>query len=326
MRPPLLSVVFSFRNEEDVLPELGPLLQATAAMPSIDYSQPLEDIRATARQGATAFRALYEPIPELLSVHDERIGDIAIRVYRPAAGRLPALVYFHGGGWWLGDLDSDDALCRKTAAACGMVVVSVDYRLAPEHQWPGPNEDCYSAVRWVADNADRLGVDGTDIAVGGQSAGGNLAAAVAMMCRDRGGPALSAQWLNVPATDLTLRPTESFERYGNGFGLDASDIAKCVEFFIGDGDPTHPYASPLLAEDLTGLAPALVTTAQCDPLCDMGERYAARLESAGVPVRPYRSAGHLHGTQALSALTPTADEFMAEIAGGLAALRSAPRQ
>lgn len=310
----------------DVLPELRPLLKAAAAMPPIDFTQPPDEVRAVAKRGAAAFRMFYEPIPEMLSTTDVRVlvdgTGIRARVYRPAESVLPALVFFHGGGWWLGDIDADDALCAKVADACGMVVVSVDYRLAPEHAFPIPNEDCYSAVQWVADNAGALGIDADDVSIGGGSAGGNLAASVALMCRDRGGPMLSMQWLHVPATDLTMPDNASLRAFGAGFGLNADDVERCIEFFASEHDRAHPYISPLRADDLAGLPPAVITVAGCDPLRDQGIAYAERLCDAGVPVRLSCWDGHLHGTMGLTGVTPTAERFFAELADAMREVRS----
>jgi acetyl esterase len=315
----------------EVLPELQPMLIAARAMPPIDYSQPFDEIRALAAAGADAFRLFFEPVPEMDEVYDTEIGanapersggangaSITLRVYRPSADKdLPCLVYFHGGGWVLGDLDGSDPSCKKIAEAAGTVVVSVDYRLAPEHPHPIPMEDCYAAVLWTHAHADELGIDADDISIGGQSAGGQLAAVVALLLRDRRGPAVRAQWLDVPGVDLTLTPSESLTAYGEGFGLNTSDVEKVIAMYVPDGNLTDPYVSPVYADDLSGLPPAVVTIAGCDPLRDMGAAYAEKLEAAGVPVRLSCWQGHLHATQGLTALTPTAYDFIAEVAAGL---------
>ena len=323
----------------EVLPELQPMLIAARAMPPIDYSQPFSEIRALAAQGAEAFRMFFEPVPEMHSVRDVEIdvaarepsggahgASITLRVYHPTdAVTHPCLVYFHGGGWVLGDLEAADPMCRKIAAATGSVVVSVDYRLAPEHPHPIPMDDCYAAVLWTHANATELGVDPDDISIGGQSAGGQLAAVVALLLRDRGGPSVRAQWLDVPGVDLALTPSESLSAYGDGFGLNLSDIEQVVAMYVPDGNVRDPYVSPIYADDLSGLPPAVVTIAGCDPLRDMGAAYAKRLEEAGVPVRLTCWQGHLHATQGLTALTATAHDFIAEVADGVREARDLAR-
>lgn len=306
----------------EVLPELQPFLIAARAMPPIDYSQPFPEIRAMAAQGAGAFSMFFAPVPEMHETYDTEIdvdgGSITLRVYKPAdVSRAPCLVYFHGGGWCLGDLDGSDPMCRKIAHAAGSVVVSVDYRLAPEHPHPIPMEDCYAAVVWTSEHADELDIDVTDISIGGQSAGGQLAAVVALLLRDRGGPSVRAQWLDVPGVDLALTPSESLEKYGDAFGLNTSDVEKVIAFYVPDGNVRDPYVSPVYAEDLSGLPPAIVTIAGCDPLRDMGAAYAQKLEAAGVPVRLTCWQGHLHATQGLTALSETGHDFIKEVADGL---------
>jgi acetyl esterase len=311
---------------DKVLPELVPLLQAAGSQPPIDFSR-IAEHRPEADATAGAMLAAYVPAVELASVADHDVGvdggTITVRSYRPSDDTLlPALVYFHGGGWAVGSVDASDAGCRRLAAVTGRVVVSVGYRLAPEHPWPTPLEDCYAAVTWTVDHADELGIDTADIAVGGGSAGGNLAAAVALACRDRGGPSLAAQWLEVPALDLTLPREGSIIEFGHGFGLDVEDIEKTVQLYVQSAEPTHPYVSPLLAPDLSGLPPAVITVAGCDPLRDQGAAYAARLEEAGVPVRFTCWDGHLHATMALTTLTESAAVYETEI---VAALRELSR-
>jgi acetyl esterase len=305
----------------EVLPELQPMLIAARAMPPIDYTQPFDQIRELAAQGAQAFRMFFEPVPEMDEVYDTEIDvdgvSITLRVYCPSAAKgLPCLVYFHGGGWVLGDLDGADPMCKKIADAAGTVVVSVDYRLAPEHPHPIPMEDCYAAVLWAHAHADELGIDSSDISIGGQSAGGQLCAVVALLLRDRGGPQVRAQWLDVPGTDLTLTPSESLTKYGDGFGLNTSDVEKVIAMYVPDGNVRDPYVSPVFAET-SRLPPAIVTIAGCDPLRDMGAAYAERLEAAGVPTRLSVWQGHLHATQGLTAVTETANDFIAEVAAGL---------
>jgi acetyl esterase len=224
-------------------------------------------------------------------------GDIPIRLYADEHGGLrPALVYFHGGGFVFGNLDTHDAVCRSIAKESGAVVISVDYRLAPEHKFPAAVDDSYAATIWVAANAERLGIDAHRIAVGGDSAGGNLATVVAMRCRDAGGPALAAQVLIYPVADVSSFETVSHREFGDGYFLTRGAMDWFTGHYLASSDQKrHPEASPLLAPNLSGLPPALVITAEFDPLRDEGEAYAQRLKQAGVPVTITRYPGMIHG-------------------------------
>ena len=215
-------------------------------------------------------------------------GPLGVRIYAPdAAAPLPVLVYFHGGGWVLGNLDTSDAQCRSLTNAIGCVTVSVDYRLAPEARFPAAVEDCYAATRWVADNASELGCDSKRVAVGGTSAGANLAAVVPLMARDRGHPSLAYQVLVYPITDGSM-DTSSYRENAEGYFLTAGAMAWFWKHYINDDrDRSHPYAAPLNAADLSGLPPALVITAEYDPLRDEGEAYARENARGG-------STSHLH--------------------------------
>lgn len=212
-------------------------------------------------------------------------GAIALRLYRPATGDpsavLPALVYYHGGGWVIGDLDTHDTLCRELANGSGCAVVSVDYRLAPEHRFPAAVDDAVAALRWVHDHAAQLHVDPARLAVGGDSAGGNLAAVVAIAAREAGGPALAFQLLIYPATDQR-RTAPSHRTNGQGYLLTSDSIAYYHDHYIADAAQDLDWrASPLLHENLQGLPPAFVLTAGYDPLRDEGLQYAQRLTAAG---------------------------------------------
>lgn len=307
----------------DVLPELQPVLAAVAAAPPMDFGD-IAALRIQSDQQVEAFSSLYVPdapsVTTTVEVIDVPDGEIEVRVHRPDGDtHAGTLVHLHGGGWILGSAKQTDRVCRRLAARTGSVVVSPEYRLAPEHPFPTPLEDCYAAVVWAD---ERFG----PVAVGGQSAGGNLAAAVALLCRDRNGPRLVAQWLDVPATDLSLPEDESLRAFGKGFGLDIADVAPTVGLYCSPEHLRHPYVSPLLAPSLDGLPPAVVTVAGCDPLRDQGERYARALETAGVPVRLTRWEGHLHATMTLTTLHPSGLEYENEVAGGLAEYRQlAPR-
>jgi acetyl esterase len=212
-------------------------------------------------------------------------GNIALRLYRPLGSepqaKLPVLVYYHGGGWVIGDLDTHDTLCRELANGSGCAVVSVDYRMGPEHRFPAAVDDSIAALRWVHANAHQLGIDAARIAVGGDSAGGNLAAVVAIAARDAGGPALAFQLLIYPATDMR-RTAPSHETNGQGYLLTRDTITYFHDHYIVDAkDDLDWRASPLLHENLAGLPPAFVLTAGYDPLRDEGLQYAQRLTQAG---------------------------------------------
>ncbi len=223
-------------------------------------------------------------------------GPIPVRVYRPeASGLLPALVYFHGGGWVLCSLDTHDNVCRTLANRAGCVVVSVDYRLAPEHKYPAAPEDCYAAASWVAERGAPLGVDAARVAVGGDSAGGNLTAVVALMARERGHPRLAAQLLVYPITNHDF-DTVSYKENAEGYLLTRGMMQWFFDHYLDDpARGAEPLVSPLRAERLDGLPPAHVVTAGYDPLRDEGEAYAERLRRAGVPTRHQRYDAMFHG-------------------------------
>lgn len=223
-------------------------------------------------------------------------GEIPIRIYAPERQRpLPVLTYFHGGGWVTGNLDTADQFCRLIANAAGCLVVSVNYRHAPEHPFPIPAEDAYAATRWVSGHADAFNSDAARLGVGGHSAGGNLAAVVALMARDRGTPPLVHQLLIVPVIDPACG-SASYRENAEGYGLTAGSMRWFWGHYLHrQEDANHPYASPLRASNLRGLPPAFVATAEFDPLRDEGETYAARLQADGVPTVHRRYAGMIHG-------------------------------
>lgn len=227
---------------------------------------------------------------------DGPAGDLPVRIYTPDGQTpFPVLVYFHGGGWALGSLETHDATCRALTNAAECVVVSVDYRLAPEHPFPAGVEDCYAAVRWVAEHPGAVHGAPDQIAVGGDSAGGNLAAAVAQVARDFDGPDLTHQVLMYPVTDYSF-DTTSYEENAEGYFLTRAYMEYFWDHYLqSDLDGQNPYASPLRARDLEGLPPATVLTAGFDPLCDDGIAYADRLESAGVSVAHRNYDDMIHG-------------------------------
>ena len=247
-------------------------------------------------------------------------GDVPIRVYRPALdAQLPVFVYYHGGGWVVGDLDSHDPLCRQIANVAGCAVVAVDYRLGPEHKYPAAAEDAYAVAAWLATDGATLGLDGDRIAVGGDSAGGNLAAVVPLMARDRQGPTIASQILIYPVTDHRF-DTPSYREHAEGFILVADLMQQFWASYLADeADGQQPYASPLRAADLGGLPRALVMTAEFDVLRHEGEAYCERLRAAGVETRIHRYDGMMHGFLQFGTVIPEARDAVHEIASELQA-------
>jgi len=279
-------------------PQAQALLDLVAAfgMPALSTLS-VED----ARKALVQMGELSGPEPEPVAKVEDRLipdpaGQIPVRVYTPqGSGSLPVLVWFHGGGFALGSIEIVDEFCRALTNAAGCITVSVDYRLAPEHKFPAAVDDCYTATKWVAENANATGSDPTRIAVGGDSAGGNLAAVVALMARDRGTPPLVYQLLVYPVTNFAF-DTPSHREYADGYFLTKDDMTWfCNLYLRSEADSHNPYASPLQAQDLRGLPPALVITGEFDPLRDEGEAYAARMREAGVPVACKRYNGMIHG-------------------------------
>jgi acetyl esterase len=293
-----------------VLPALKPLFTAIAggAAPAIETRPAAEARRAVHAAMERNITGFYAPHPPLPVERDHEVqvegGAITVRLYAPAQRTppLPCHVYFHGGSFWLGTLDHFDPLCRGLAKAAGCVVASVDYRLAPEHRFPTAPEDCYAALTWVVAHAAELGVDASRVSVGGVSAGGNLAAVMGLMARDRGGPALRLQVLEVPVTDLT--GDAPLDAKDEGVVLPSDKPQVRSRYLANAADAWAPYASPLLEPDLRNLPPALIMTAEYDPLCAEGAAYARRLTEAGVAAEHHCWQGQFHGAQALAALIP----------------------
>lgn len=256
-------------------------------------------------------------------------GEIPIRIYTPVtapAGPLGVLIYFHGGGFVIGSLNTHDAPCRLVANGAGVKVISVDYRLAPEHKFPAAVEDCQAATAWVSDNAAELGIDPDRIAVGGDSAGGNLAAVVSQWARSAGGrPAIRFQLLIYPVTDA-VNTTPSRETCGKGYFLETELMTWFfAQYFAPGTNPRDPRLSPLLVDDLSGLPPAYVLTAEFDPLRDEGAAYADKLRAAGVPVTYVLGEGMIHGFWNMSGLVKAAGAAIAAASEALrAALETAP--
>ena len=280
---PQMKAMLDFANSQ------GPMfLRAETPEGAREKMQALLEARAT------------EP-PPVYRVEDRHVpgphGQVPIRIYT-SEGRMPkgVLVYLHGGGWVLGSIVTHDVLCRSIANAAGCIVVSVDYRLAPEHKFPAAPEDCYAATKWVAANAASFGGDPNRVAVGGDSAGGNLAIATALMARDRGGPNLVFQLLFYPAISAANDTPSQKEFDRDGFILSRADMEWFWNHYLNSAaDRNNPLACPNKASNLAGLPPALVQTCSHDPLRDEGERYAEQMKKAGVKVTLTRYDGVTHG-------------------------------
>jgi len=250
------------------------------------------------------------PLAEIVNtVAPGPAGDIPVRIYRASLEPgQPVIVYFHGGGFVVGNLDSHDGTCRRLCGAVGCTVISVDYRLAPEHLYPAAVDDSYAATNWAAENAQSLKIDPDRIAVAGDSAGGNLAAVVAIVARDKGGPKLCHQLLTYPVTDMGFT-SESYVTNGEGYFLTRAMMEWFGVQYVPAGHPVEdPLLSPLYAENLAGLPPATVITAEYDPLRDEGEAYARRLQDAGVPTRLVRYDGVFHGFFSMNGMIDQADD------------------
>jgi len=282
-----------------------------------------------AREFYLAGRVVSNPEPpELKSVAPLSIpaphGSIPARIYTPktlrlAGGLAPCLVFFHGGGWVIGDLDSHDVVCRKLADEGELIVISVDYRLAPEHKFPVAVDDAIASTKWIAENAKQLGVDASRLMVGGDSAGGNLAAVVSLAARDGNGPPIAGQVLIYPATDFSMKHPSHSEPE-TSILLTHSVIRWFCNHYLGGADIDDWRASPARARTLAGLPPAYVLTAGADPLRDEGDEYARRLKEAGVPVTYRHFAGQFHGFFTMGKLLQQANVAASEIGVWLKAL------
>lgn len=302
-------------------PEYEAMFSALAAEPGPKISE------LSPAQGREMYRLMRAVNPELSigSVEDRQIeteaGSLPIRIYRPAAdGPLPILMNFHGGGWVIGDLDTADAVCRSLSEAAGCIVISVNYRLAPEHVYPAAVEDAYAATCWAADNAEALGGSGK-LAVTGESAGGNLATVVCLKARDEDGPDIDFQLLAYPVVDHDLSRA-SYEENGEGYLLEKGTMVWFWDHYCPAERRSEPAASPLRAESLAGLPPAVVLTAEFDPLRDEGKAYADALAAAGVPAKLICFDGLVHDFLATSAAFQCSkaafEQAVAELKSGLA--------
>ncbi len=263
---------------------------------------------------------------EVSQVHDVQIpvdeGEIMARIYIPEGnGAYPVFLFYHGGGWMLGSVDSYDGMARMIANASGAIVVSVDYRLAPEHRFPVATEDCYQSLIWTKEHIEEYGGRQDCIIVGGDSAGGNLAAVVTLMAKERGGPSITGQVLIYPATSFTVS-TPSMRENAKGYFLTKDMMNWLAYHYIHDEDRSSPYASPLIAEDVSGLPEAFVMTAEFDPLRDEGRLYADKLTAGGVSVQYKEYKGMIHGFVSMAAVIDQgkkAISHIGEVIKGMAA-------
>jgi len=292
-----------------VHPQIAELLLRAARSPLPPYHTVSAPVARRIYRDTRA--ALAPKAPDVAEVRLLATETFALRVYRPVKGEtLPALVYFHGGGWTIGDLDTHDVLCRQLALGARCVVISVDYRLAPEYPFPAAVDDCFAATRYVADHAAKLGIGA--LAVGGDSAGGNLAAVVSLLARDTGAPAIAFQLLIYPATDQRLG-SPSHERNAQGYLLTRDAIEYFRRAYLPKADDwTDWRASPALVKSHARLPPALVVTAGYDPLLDEGRAYAERLKAAGVSVEYREYADMVHGFILFGGVLDTANAAVAD--------------
>ena len=302
---------------------LDPQAQGFLEQLAAAEAPPLHELSVEdARQVIVELFGTKENLEAVGKVEDRMIpgadGEIPVRVYTPeGAGPFPILVYFHGGGWVIGNLDAYDPTCRALTNAARCVVVSVEYRLAPEYKFPAAPEDCYAALQWVGANAASINGDPARIAIGGDSAGGNLTAVVAQMSRDRGGVSPVYQLLVYPVTDHRY-DTSSYRENADDYLLTKDAMVWFWNHYLrSEADGNSPLASPLRADNFRDLPPALVMTAEFDPLRDEGEAYAAKLRDAGVPVTLSRYDGMIHGFFSLGAVLDQGKNAIAEAAAGL---------
>ena len=307
-------------------PQIQALLDKGAGVPAT-HTLSIE----VARAQYEARIALMAPPAEIASRREQIIdgpgGPLRIRIYTPhGAGPFPLLVFLHGSGFVLCSLDTHDGMCRNLCAGAACVVASVDYRLAPEHKFPAAIEDCLHATRWAAAHAADLGADASRIVVGGDSAGGNLAAVTALRLREEGGAALCGQLLLYPVTDYHTPGTPSYDENAEGYGLTRDTMKWFWDHYLSDpSEGAHPHASPLRAPDLSGLPSALIVTAQYDPLRDEGEFYAGKLRAAGVPTTLIRYDGVNHGFMFWVGVVDQAGAAMNEACAWLRGIFASPR-
>lgn len=302
---------------------LAPSIQLMLALNERRGVPPLESLppseaRLTRRRQAATYGGPPEAVAAVADLEIDAGVPLRARHYAPAeaGGPHPLLVFYHGGGFVFGDLDTHDGVCRMLCRHAGAHVLAIDYRLAPEHRFPAAVEDAMGAFEWACANAGRLGADPARVGVGGDSAGGNLSAVVSLLSARRGGPAPALQLLIYPATDLSSR-RPSRDLFAEGFLLTEAEMSWFQDSYLGveRTDARDPSVSPLLAEDLSGLAPAIVVTAAFDPLRDEGEEYARALHAAGTPVTLRRFPGLIHAFVSLAGVSRDCRDALVEIAG-----------
>jgi acetyl esterase len=302
---------------------LDPAVQAFLATPAGQRGFPpeVETDASVARDYLARTRAALAAVTATGKEQLQQVTDLtlpsgrALRVYRNSAAMpAPIVLYLHGGGWVVGGLEMNDALCRRLVSLTGAVIASLDYRLAPEDPYPAALDDCVDALTWVRANASALGGEAGNVSVGGTSAGGNLAAGLALLVRDRGLPPLAAQVLLYPVLDPRM-DTSSYAAYGTGYYLEARQMAWYWHQYVGAELASVPgYAAPASVADVRGLPPALIVSAEFDPLRDEAENYAARLAAAGVPTRMIRVDGQIHSFLSFVGVMPAVDAAVADIA------------
>lgn len=303
-------------------PQAQALLEQMVSAGSVsDRLSPEEKLIAARESHRAVIPLAGEPEP-VRNIYERQIpsesGSIPVRIYAPKADQAPVLIYFHGGSFMSGDLDTHDTPLRALANKVGCIIVAVAYRLAPEHPFPVAPEDCYTVTKWVAENADEIGADKTRIAVGGDSAGGDLATVVCLMARDRGSPAIMYQVLLYPDTDLTESSASWIELADSNKPIITREgKLSSIAMYVPQGvDVKHPYVSPLYAQ-VSQLPPAFIVTGEFDPQRDEGEAYAARLEQAGIPVVSKRYKGMIHGFFQMAGVLDAGKELIAETATAL---------
>lgn len=307
-------------------PEMRAILEAMAeaGAPPIE-TLPVEDARESA-YGLVQLAGEPEPVGHVETRRiPVRSGEIEVRIYTPKGdGPFPGVVYMHGGGWVVCDLATHDNLCRALSCRAEAVVVAVHYRRSPEFKFPVPLEDSEDAARWTAANAATLGIDSERLAIAGDSAGGNMATVIAARAREAEGPALALQVMVYPVTDLSSQDTPSHKEFAEDHFLTASSMNWFTSHYLAEPeDARNPHVSPAFLEDLRGLPPALIITAECDPLRDEGEAYARRLQEAGVPVTHTRYEGMIHPFINMLGATEGAQKAVDEIAAAVRAMAPA---
>jgi acetyl esterase len=305
---------------------LDPQIKAILDQAASSGAPPLSSL--SPHKARAAFRAMMERFagtPPLVAKSEDRAipgpaGEIGVRIYTPEGKKpFPALMFFHGGGWVLGDLDTHDPLCRALTNEARCITVAVDYRLAPEHKFPAAVEDCYAASQWVARNCVAIGANPARLALSGDSAGGNLAAAVSLMARDRKDLHIGYLLMMYPALDASLQ-TKSMTDYAEGYLLTRADMVWFWNHYLKEEeDRSNPYACLAAAKDLSGLPPAMIITAEFDPLRDEGEAYAKRLQEAHVRVTCKRYEGMTHGFMSMASFVDKGREAIEEAAAHLRA-------